>query len=108
MILIGLPSKYSEQAKFDREKGFHPMRITYKTSPDDDKEELIKHWPGNRVPEGFEDEEDIDAEGKYNHEVYENLNPVEVKSSDSSETSSSSESDMEEVPDYSDSPLAEF
>ena len=106
MILTGLPGRFSEQAKFDRQKGFCPIRITFKSKADKE-EDLLKHWPENRIPEGFAEDEDLDADGKYNHEMYEAMNPIEIDSSSSSD-SDSSDSEIEEVPDFEDGPLMEF
>ena len=105
MILVGLPSSFSEQAKFDREKGFHPIRITFQAEGEDN-DNLLKNWPDYRIPKGFSDEEDLDAEGKYNHELYQAQNLIKIDSS-SSEISSV-ESEDEEVDDYVDGPLMEF
>ena len=107
MLLIGLPASFSEQAKFDRAKGFHPIRITFQSNSDDKTKELVEYWPEGRIPVGFSDDDDLDAEGKYNHELFEATNPIEIESS-SSEESDSVESEIEEVPDYEDGPLLEF
>ena len=106
MILVGLPSTFSEQAKFDRQKGFLPIRISFEAKNQSKKKELYEDWPENRVPIGFSEEEDINAEGKYNYEIFQAANLMEVDSTDSDD--SSPESAPEEVPDYGDGPLIEF
>ena len=107
MVLVGLPSKFSEQAKFDREKGLHPIRITFETSSNDFDKTLLNYWPENRVPKSFSEEEDLDAEGKYNHELFEAVNLIEIDSSSSSGESSLSSVEIE-VSDYEDGPLMDF
>ena len=109
MRLVGLPAKFSEQAKYDREKGYHPIRITFEAQNDPRDKELTEFWPENRIPVGFWDENDLDAEGKYNHELYEvdQVNPMVVHTSDS-DNSENSDPEIEEVPDHIDGPLMDF
>ena len=107
MVLVGLPASFSEQARFDREKGFHPIRISFEDKRKSFDKNLLENWPDYRIPVGFDEEEDLDAEGKYNHELFQAANLIEVKSSDSSESSSPETAD-EEVPDYEDGPLMDF
>ena len=107
MVLVGLPAAYSEQARFDREKGYHPIRISFEDKGMNFSKNLLENWPDYRVPIGFSDEEDLDAEGKYNHELYQEANLIEIKSSDSSDTQSA-ESENDSVSDFEDGPLMDF
>lgn len=106
MVLVGLPAKFSEQAKFDREKGYHPIRITFEDKNQNFRKNNIEDWPSDRVPVGFSDEDDLDAEGKYNHELYQNRNIIHIASSSSEDSSQSSED--EDAPNYEDGPLMDF
>ena len=102
--LEGLPAEFSEQAKFDREKGFTPVRITFISGKDE--EELFRDWPEARTPIDYKEEDDINAEGKYNPELYEaETSPITLNGSGDI---LNIDSDSDDVPDYSDGPLIEF
>ena len=105
MKLESLPAEFSEQAKFDREKGFIPVRITFLTEKDNDG--LYRYWPENRIPVDYKDQDDVDAEGKYNPELFEHpISPIVVADSDDSSDSMPS---LEVInPDQDDTPLIEF
>ena len=97
--LEGLPANFSEQAKFDREKGFTPVRITFIS--EEDEMELFRYWPENRIPTDYKDPDDISAEGKYNPELFEAAeSPVILE--DNSPTTS------DDTLIISDEPLLEF
>ena len=104
LMLESLPADFSEQAKFDREQGFIPVRITFLTETEN--EELFRNWPENRVPASYHEQDDVDAEGKYNPELYEAaISPILL---DDTDERSTQDSDPGEDETHNDSPLLEF
>ena len=104
MKLEGLPADFSEVAKFDREKGYTPVRVTFIS--EEDQMELFRFWPEGRIPSDYKETEDIDAEGKYNPEIFEATNsPINL---DEPSESPVRDTDSDDVPDFIDGPLIEF
>ena len=99
-----MPGDFSEQAKFDREKGLTPVRLTFLA--ENETTELFRNWPEIRIPIDYKTEIDIDAGGKYNPELFETGDsPIML---DDLEENTLSETESDGVPDYSDGPLLEF